>query len=56
MNAPTTFTMTPTTSFARNGVASSFAAVKIGDTRTIAATEQLPSGTLLACSVTMTGP
>jgi hypothetical protein len=33
-----------------------FADIKIGDTGTMAATEQLPSGTLLACSATMTGP
>jgi hypothetical protein len=56
VNAPTTFTMTPTTSYLRNGVSASFADIKIGDTGTITATEQLPSGTLLACSVTMAGP
>jgi hypothetical protein len=56
VNAPTTFTMTPTTSYLRNGVPVGFADIKIGDTGTITATEQLPSGTLLASSVTMTGP
>lgn len=56
VNAPTTFTMTPTTSYLRNGQPAAFADIKISDTGTITATEQLPSGTLLACSVTMTGP
>jgi hypothetical protein len=56
VNAPTTFTMTATTSYLRNGVAASFADIKIGDTGTITATAQLPSGTLLACTVTMSGP
>ncbi len=55
VNAPTTFTMTPTTSYLRNGVSASFADIKIGDTGTITATEQLPSGTLLACSLSMAG-
>ena len=55
VNAATTFTMTPTTSYLRNGAPATFADIKIGDTGTITATEQLPSGTLLACSVTMTG-
>lgn len=56
MNAATTFTMTPTTTYFRNGKPATFADVKIGDTGTIAAQEQLPSGTLLACSVSVTGP
>jgi hypothetical protein len=56
VNAPTTFTMTSSTSYTRNGQPASFADIKIGDTGTITATEQLPSGTLLACTVTMTGP
>jgi hypothetical protein len=56
VNAPTTFTMTSNTSYTRNGLPSSFAAVKIGDTGTITATEILPSGTLLACAVDLTGP
>jgi hypothetical protein len=56
VNAPTTFTMTPTTGYVRNGLPAGFADIKIGDTGTITATEQLPSGTLLACTVSMTGP
>ena len=56
VNAATTFTMTPTTTYLRNGVPATFADVKIGDTGTIRATEQLPSGTLLASSVSVTGP
>jgi hypothetical protein len=56
VNAPTTFTMTPTTTYLRNGQPARFADIKLGDTGTITATEQLPSGTLLACSVIMTGP
>ena len=56
VNAATTFTMTPTTAYQRNSQPASFADIKIGDTGTITATEQLPSGTLNACSVNMTGP
>ena len=56
VNAATTFTMTPTTTYLRNGAPATFADVKIGDTGTITAVEQLPSGTLLACSVVVTGP
>jgi hypothetical protein len=56
VNAATTFTMTPTTSYTRNGQPAGFAGIKIGDTGTIAATAQMPSGTLLARTVTMTGP
>ena len=56
VNAATAFTMTPTTTYVRNGAAASFADIKIGDTGTITATEQLPSGTLLTCSVVVTGP
>jgi hypothetical protein len=56
VNAATTFTMTPSTTYLRNGTPSAFADVKIGDTGTITATEQIPSGTLLACSVTVSGP
>ncbi len=56
VNAATTFTMTPATTYSRNGSSATFADVKIGDTGTITATEQLPSGTLLACSVTVSGP
>lgn len=56
VNAATTFTMTPTTTYTRNGKPATFADIKAGDTGTITATEQLPSGTLLACAVTMTGP
>jgi hypothetical protein len=52
VNAATTFTMTPTTTYLRNGSPASFADIKIGDTGSITATEQLPSGTLLAGSVT----
>lgn len=56
VNAATTFTMTPSTTYTRNGQPATFADIKNGDTGTISATEQLPSGTLLACSVVMTGP
>ena len=56
VNAATTFTMTPSTVYIRNGQPSTFAGIKVGDTGTITATEQLPSGTLLACSVVVTGP
>ena len=54
--AATTFTMTPSTTYTRNGQPAAFADIRIGDTGTITATESLPSGALLACSVTMTGP
>lgn len=56
VNAATTFTMTPSTTYTRNGMPATFADIKLGDVGTIAATEQLPSGTLLACSVVVTGP
>ena len=56
VNAATTFTMTPSTVYTRNGQPATFASIKIGDTGYITATEQLPSGVLLACSVVMTGP
>jgi hypothetical protein len=55
VNAATVFTMTPTTTYTRNGAPSSFSAIKLGDVGTIAAQPQYPSGTLLACSVTVTG-
>jgi len=55
VNAATTFTMTPTTTYTRNGQPATFADIKIGDTGYISATEQLPSGTLLACAVVVTG-
>jgi len=55
VNAATTFTMTPTTTYARNGQPATFADIKIGDTGYITATEQLPSWTLLACAVVVTG-
>jgi hypothetical protein len=56
VNAATTFTMTPSTAYVRNGQPTTFAGIQIGDTGYISATEQLPSGTLLACSVVVTGP
>ncbi len=56
INAATTFTMTASTVYVRNGQPATFASITIGDTGYITATEQLPSGTLLACSVVMTGP
>ena len=56
VNAATTFTMTLSTTYTRNGAPATFADIKIGDTATITATEQLPSGVLLACSVVATGP
>ena len=55
VNAATTFTMTPSTSYIRNGLRTTFAEIRIADVGTITATEQLPSGTLLACSVVMSG-
>ena len=48
-------TMTPSTSYIRNGLRTTFAEIRIADVGTITATEQLPSGTLLACSVVMSG-
>jgi hypothetical protein len=56
VNAATTFTMTPSTTYLHNGAPATFADIKIGDVGTITATEQLPSGVLLACSVVVTGP
>ena len=56
VNAATTFTMTQSTTYLRNGKPATFAEIKIGDVGTITATEQLPSGVLLACSVVVTGP
>jgi hypothetical protein len=56
VNAPTTFTMTPTTSYTRNQAAATFADIKIGDTGTITAQAQSPSGVLLACTVSVSGP
>jgi hypothetical protein len=56
VNAATTFTMTPSTTYLHNGTPATFADIKIGDVGTISATEQLPSGVLLACSVVVTGP
>jgi hypothetical protein len=56
VNAATTFTMTPTTTFLRNGAPATFADVRIGDAGTITAQAQQPSGTLLACSVAVSGP
>ena len=55
VNAATTFTMMEATTYVRNGQSATFSALKIGDTGSITATEQLPSGILLACSVAMTG-
>ena len=56
VNAATTFTMTPSTTYLHNGMPATFADIKIGDVGTIAATQQRPSGVLLACSVVVTGP
>ena len=56
VNAATTFTMTPTTTYTRNGLVVGFDAIQLGDVGTIRATEQLPSGVLLACGVDVTGP
>jgi hypothetical protein len=56
VNAATTFTMSPSTTYLHNGTPATFADIKIGDVGTITATEQLPSGVLLACSVVVTGP
>jgi hypothetical protein len=56
VNAATPFTMTPQTTYQRNGQPATFDDVKIGDVGTITATEQLPSGVLLACTVSVSGP
>jgi hypothetical protein len=56
VNAATVFTMTPTTRYTRNGQPTTFADVKAGDGAIICAAEQLPSGTLLASWVAVTGP
>lgn len=56
VNAATTFTTTPSTTYTRNGLPSAFSAVSIGDTATITARAQYPGGALLACSATLTGP
>jgi hypothetical protein len=56
VNAPTTFTMTPQTLYQRNGQPAAFDDIQIGDVGTLTATEQLPSGTLLTCTVDVTGP
>ena len=55
VNAPTTFTMTPQTVYQRNGQPAVFDDIQIGDVGTLTATEQLPSGTLLTCTVEVTG-
>ena len=55
VNAATTFTMTTTTTYIRNGAPATFADIKIGDSGYITATEELPSGTLLTCTVVMNG-
>ncbi len=56
VNAATTFTMTPTTTYTRNGIPVGFDAIQLGDVGDFRATEQLPSGVLLTCSVDVTGP
>lgn len=56
VNAATVFTMTPATTYTRNGLPATFADIKAGDAATICAVEQLPSGTLLASWVQATGP
>ena len=56
VNAATVFTMTPTTTYTRNGQPAAFADIKAGDSATICAVEQLPSGVLLASWVQATGP
>ena len=56
VNAATVFTMTATTAYTRNGQPATFADIKVGDSATICAVEQLPSGTLLASWVQAIGP
>jgi len=56
VNAATVFTMSPTTTYKRNGSTATFADIKTGDNATICAVEQLPSGVLLATWVEVTGP
>ncbi len=56
VNAATTFTMTASTVYTRNGAPATFADIRTGDSGTISAIEELPSGALLACAVTVTGP
>jgi hypothetical protein len=55
VNAPTTFTMTPMTGYTRNQTPATFADIRIGDTGTITAQPQSPSGVLLACTVSVSG-
>lgn len=55
VNAATVFTMTPTTIYTLNGQSATFDDVAVGDYATICAIEQLPSGTLLASWVAVTG-
>jgi hypothetical protein len=55
VNAATVFTMTPTTTYALDGQPATFDDVMVGDYATICAVEQLPSGTLLASWVNVTG-
>jgi hypothetical protein len=56
MNIATVFTMTPTTTYLRNGVPVTLDGIKYLDMGYISFQAVYPSGTLLACAVVMTGP
>lgn len=56
MNIATVFTMTPSTTYMRNGTPVTLDGIKYLDTGYITFQAVYPSGTLLACSVVMTGP
>lgn len=56
VNAATTFTMTPTTVYVRNGRTVTFTDIRIGDSGYIMAHEVLPSGELISSKVVVTGP
>ena len=55
MNIATVFTMTPTTTYTRNGVTTSLDGIRYLDIGYITYRAIYPSGTLLACAVVMSG-
>jgi hypothetical protein len=54
--AATVFTMTPTTTYTRNGAPTNLDGILAQDTGYISYQPVYPSGMLLACAVVMTGP
>lgn len=56
MNIATVFTMTPTTTYTRNGATTNFDGIRYLDVGYISFRAVYPSGSLMACAVTMTGP